>query len=327
MARVLVIGGTLFVGRRLVERLLERGESVTVMHRGRGTPFDARVEEIRCDRTDTAAVRRALTGTSFDVVYDNVYDWERGTTGDQVSAAAIAADAGVRYVFTSSVAVYPPGGVYAEDAELVSSDGPNVYGAQKADSERALFSLGREREIPVTTLRPAFIYGPYNPFEREAYFWDRLHAGRPIIIPGDGLATMQWVYSEDVVRAALRVAETEAAVGRAYNLANAPITQIEFVQLLARVAGTSADLVHISRERIQQLGGSVFTPPYYFGAYLDIPPITVRSDRARVELGLELTPLEDGLRETYRWYERQERPKPDYSWEDQILPSGSRSAG
>src|SRR5690606_2657612 len=116
------------------------------------------------------------------------------TSGDQVSAAAIASNASGRYVFTSSVAVYPPGGVFGEDADLVPPDGPNVYGAQKADSERALFKLGREQALPVTTLRPAFIYGPYNPFEREAFFWDRLRAGRPIIIPGDGMATMQWVY-------------------------------------------------------------------------------------------------------------------------------------
>src|SRR5690606_29433407 len=118
----------------LVERLLERGDDVAIMHRGRGTPFGGRVEEILCDRTDPKAVRRALTGTAFDVVYDNVYDWERGTSGDQVSAAAIASNASGRYVFTSSVAVYPPGGVFfGEDADLVPPDGPNVYGAQKAD--------------------------------------------------------------------------------------------------------------------------------------------------------------------------------------------------
>jgi 2'-hydroxyisoflavone reductase len=327
MARVLVIGGTLFIGRTLVERLLDRGDDVVIMHRGRGTPFGDRVGEIQCDRNDAAAVRRLLAGNRFDVVYDNVFDWERGTTGEQVAAAAIAAADGLtRYVFTSSIAVYPPGGEYTEDAELVPPDFPNAYGAQKADSERALFALGRERGIPVTTLRPAFVYGPYNPFEREAFFWDRLRAGRPVIIPGDGRTTMQWAYAEDVVRAAMRAAGSDAAVGRAYNLANwPPITQVEFVRLLARVAGTEADLVHVPRERIQQLGGNVFTPPYYFGAYLDIPPITVRSDRVRAELGMELTTLEEGLRETYRWYEGQERSGPDYSWEDEALATESRS--
>ena len=62
MARALVIGGTLFMGRALVDQLLERGDDVVIMHRGRGTPFGSRVGEIQCDRNDTAAVR-ALAGT------------------------------------------------------------------------------------------------------------------------------------------------------------------------------------------------------------------------------------------------------------------------
>ena len=323
MARALVIGGTLFIGRALVDRLLERGDDVVIMHRGRGTPFGTRVGEIACDRNDIAAVHAALAGQRFDVVYDNVYDWQRGTTAEQVSAAATATANGLRrYVFTSSVAVYRPGGEYAEDVELVPSDYPSAYGAQKADSERALFALGRDRGIPVATLRPAFIFGEHNPYEREAFFWDRLLAGRPIVIPDDGLATMQWVYSRDVARAAILASEMDVAVGHAYNLANyPPITQIDFVRMLARVAGRDADLVPVPRERIEALGGGLMAPPYYFGAFLDIPPITVRADRVRVELGLELTPLEVGLGETFRWYERQQRPRPDYTWEDRAIAS------
>src|SRR5918992_4706996 len=114
MARVLVIGGTLFIGRALVEQLLERGDEVVIMHRGKATPFGDRVGEIRADRNDVAAVRKALSNTKFDVVYDNVYDWERGTTGEQVRAAAEAAAGLRRYVFTSSIAAYPPGGDYNE---------------------------------------------------------------------------------------------------------------------------------------------------------------------------------------------------------------------
>jgi hypothetical protein len=55
--------------------------------------------------------------------------------------------------------------------------------------------------------------------------------------------------------------------------------------------------------------------------YLDVPPITVRNERAHADLGLDLTPFEDGLRETFRWYEQQQRPQPDFSWEDQLLAS------
>ena len=62
-------------------------------------------------------------------------------------------------------------------------------------------------------------------------------------------------------------------------------------------------------------------PPFYFGVYLDLPPITVRVERVRSELGLEVRPLDDGLRETYLWYQRQQRPQPNFSWEDGLLAS------
>jgi nucleoside-diphosphate-sugar epimerase len=115
-------------------------------------------------------------------------------------------------------------------------------------------------------------------------------------------------------------ANTDVAVGHAYNLASyPPITQIEFVQLLARIAQREVHVVHVPREQIERAGGQLFALPLYFGVYLDIPPITARVDRVRSELGLELTPLEEGLRETYGWYEQQRRPEPDFSWEDRLL--------
>lgn len=321
--RALVIGGTLFIGRALVEQLLERGDDVVIMHRGKGTPWGSRVGEIRCDRNDVDAVRKALNGQHFDAVFDNVYDWQRGTTAEQVLAAATAEIEGLRrYVFTSSVAVYPLGGEFDEDAQLVASDNENVYGAQKADSERALFELHREQDLPVTTLRPAFIYGPNNPYNRERFFWDRLRDDRPIIIPNDGMRTMQFVHVADVARAAARAAVTDAAVGNAYNLANyPPVTHIEFVELLARVAGKTPTLVFVPRDELERAGGHFVRPPLYFGEYVDIPPITVRPDRAQRDLGFELRSLQDGMADTYEWYLQQPRTQPDYAWEDRILAS------
>lgn len=321
MSRALVIGGTQLIGRALVQQLLTHGDDVVLMHRGSMTPFGERVQSIRCDRNDVHAVQRALSGERFDVVYDNVYDWERGTTPDQVMGAVRAtADGLSRYVFTSSVAVYPAGGVYDEDAPLVPDDQPDVYAAQKASTERALFALHWSEGVPISTLRPAFIYGPHNAFDREAFFWDRLRDGRPIIVPEDGQATMQWVSANDVARAAMLAAANPVAIGHAYNLGNyPPITQLQFVHLLARAAGLEARVVHVPRARIQERGGSLMAPPNYFGVYLDIPAITADSTRVTEQLGLTLTPLEDGLRETYAWYAQQARVTRDYAWEDALL--------
>ena len=323
MSRVLVIGGTLFIGRALVRRLLDRGDQVTILHRGRSNPFAGRVGEIHCDRNDVEGMRRALAGRRFDFVFDNVYDWRRGTTAEQVSASAIACSEGLkRYVFVSSVAAYGEGLDHDEDDPLAPLDHPELYVRNKAESERALFGLHQNRGIPVATLRPPYIYGPENPFYREAFFWDRLAADRPIIIPGDGSRLMQFVHVDDVARAAILAAEKDAAAGRAYNVANErALTQLELVRAIARAAGKDhPNLVHVPRERIVASGGGIFEPPFYFAQYFDMPAITQKIDRARRELSFEPTPFSDGLAETFHWYERrQDAPAPDFSWEEKLL--------
>src|SRR5687767_2494673 len=215
------------------------------MHRGSGTPYGKRVQEIRVDRNDLRGVRSVLKDRSFDVVYDNVYDFERGTSAEQVIAAAEAiADGLSRYVFTSSTAVYGAGENHQEDDALVPASSANQYARDKAETERALFRMHQTSDFPAVTLRPAFVYGPENPFYREAFFWDRLLADRPVIIPGDGERQMCFVHVDDVASAAIRAADTDVANGRAYNLSSwPPLTQIELVHALARAAGKAAKLV------------------------------------------------------------------------------------
>src|SRR5437867_11759044 len=108
--RVLVIGGTLFIGKLLVEELLKGGHTVAILHRKSKHDFAKRVENIMADRNDAQAVREALAGRRFEVVFDNVYDWERGTSAEQVEATVRAAgDRLSRYIFLSSVAAYGDG--------------------------------------------------------------------------------------------------------------------------------------------------------------------------------------------------------------------------
>ena len=324
MANVLVIGGTLFIGRALVRRLLARGGRVTILHRAQGTPFGSAVEEIRCDRNDTRAVARAVASKPFDVVFDNVYDWQRGTTAEQVGAAAQACASGLRrYVFTSSVASYGDGLDHDEDDALAPADHPEPYVRNKAETERMLLRLHRETGFPAVTLRPPYVYGPENPFYREAFFWDRLLADRPILLPGDGSRLMQFVLADDLARAALLAADTDAASGRAYNIAHArPVTQMELVEALARAAGKTARFLPVPRERLIELGGQVFEPPFYFGQYFDMPPITQRAARARDELGFEPTPFDEALAGTFRWYREQaDRPEPDFWFDEKVLAS------
>lgn len=319
--KVLVIGGTLFIGRLLVEELLKAEHEVAILHRKPGQPWRRRVESLRADRNDAAAVGAVLAGRRFDVVFDNVYDWQRGTTAQQVEATAQACgDRISRYVFMSSVAAYGDGLGHYETDPLAPDDHPIAYVRHKATTERLLFRMRQRTGIPVVTFRPPFVYGPGNPFYREAFFFDRLRAGRPLIIPGDGHRLMQFVYVKDLVDAMLSVMQREDAIGEAFNIGNErPLTQAEFVNALAKAAGKNAEVARVPRERIADAGGSAMEPPLYFGEYLDVPPITMNVTKVRRVLKVTPTPLETGFEQTYRWYARQKRPKADFSFDDKLL--------
>ena len=321
--RVLVIGGTLFIGKLLVKRLLGAGHEVTILHRKAEHPFGRKVRNAIADRNDAASIRSALTAQRFDAVYDIAYDWERGTTAQQVEATAKAIPGDItRYIFMSSVAAYGDGLNHAEDDPLASDMHANDDVRNKAGSERALFRMYHESRFPVVTMRPPFVYGPENPFYREAFFWDRLKADRPVIIPGDGNRLMQFVYVNDLVEACFNALEKHTAPGRAFNVADEkPFTQVEVVNEFAKAMGKQATVVRVPREIIARNGGNAFTDPLYFGQYYDVPPITEAVGRVKRVLNVALTPFAVGLKETLKWYTKHaaEHKTPNFSFEDKLI--------
>jgi len=327
--KVLVIGGTLFIGRRLVTELLKAGHSVAILHRRTKHKFSKRVENLVADRNDAAAVRRAVGDRRFEVVYDNVYDWERGTTAAQVEATAHAMGSHLkRYIFLSSVAAYGDGLNHYESDPLAPDNHSEAYVRNKAMSERALLRMNRRSGFPVVTFRPPFVYGPENPFYREAFFWDRMRAGRPIIVPGDGTRLMQFIHVKDLVQALVRAIQVDEAVGEAFNAANPKaLTQVEAIREMARAGGKKPELIRVPRERIAAAGGNPMGEPMYFGEYLDLPPITENVSKLQRVLGVRPMAFETGLKETYRWYLRQRRRKCDFSFEERLIASaGARRA-
>lgn len=320
--KVLVIGGTLFIGRLLVQELVKAGHDVSILHRKPKHDFGKRVQNLVGDRNDPEAVRQALDGRRFEVVFDNAYDWERGTTAAQVEGTVQAVGTRlIRYVFMSSVAAYGDGLNHYEGDPLAPDNHADAYVRNKAMTERMLFRLHQNTGFPVVTFRPTFVYGPENPFYREAFFWDRLRAGRPIIIPGDGHRLMQFVYVKDLIKACLHAMEHPGAVGESFNIGNEkPLTQVEVVRAMAAAAGRKATMMRVPRERILEAGGNPMGDPAYFGVYFDLPPITENVTKITRVLGIRPTPFDTGLRETYRWYVRKnKRPAPDFSFEDRLL--------
>ena len=321
--QILVIGGTQFMGRETVERLLARGHDVAVLHRRDHNDFgDGVVRNIMADRGDLEAVSRILGSEPFEVVLDFAYDWEKGTTGAQVEAAARSCGDGLeRYIFISSVAAYGEGLDMREDDPLAPDDFPMPYIQHKASAERALFAMHRESGFPVTTIRPPFVHGPRQPFYREQFFWDRMLDDRPVILPDGGDAPMQWVYVSDVAEACVRAIEVPEAAGEAFNVGHVePTTQRSFVEALARAGGVDdPTLVPVPRSTIEAAGGQVMGENLYFGEVLDMQPLTSKVDKAARVLGLEPTPLDEALRSSFAWYREQPRRPVDYAFEDRLL--------
>jgi len=320
--RILVIGGTQFMGRETVERLLARGHEMSVLHRRDHNDFgDGMVRNIKADRGDLEAMARILGSEPFEAVLDFAYDWEKGTTAAQVEAVARSCGDGLeRYIFISSVAAYGEGVDMHEDAPLAPDDFPMPYIQHKASAERALFAMHRETGFPVTTLRPPFVHGPRQPFYREQFFWDRMADDRPVILPDGGDARMQWVYVSDVAEACVRAIEVPESAGEAFNVGHVePTTQRSFVEALARAAGVEPTLVPVPRSSIQAAGGQVMGENLYFGEALDMQPLTSVVDKAARVLGLEPTPLDEALRSSFAWYREQPRRPVDYAFEDRLL--------
>ena len=323
--RILVIGGTQFMGRETVERLITLGHDVSVLHRRDHHDFgESAVRNIRADRGDLDTMSRILREEDFEAVLDFAYDWEHGTTPDQVETAARSCgDALQRYVFISSVAAYGGGLDRTEDAPLAPDDFPMPYIQHKASTERALFAMHRDSGFPVTTIRPPFVHGPRQPFYRESFFWDRMLDGRPIILPDGGDAPMQWVFSSDVAEICVRALQVPAAAGEAFNVGHVePTTQRSFVEALGRAAGVEPIFVCVPRSTIHAEGGQMVGQNIYFGEFLDVQSLTSNVDKAARLLGFEPTPLDDALRISFAWYREQPRRPVDYSFEDRLLAMG-----
>jgi nucleoside-diphosphate-sugar epimerase len=219
------------------------------------------------------------------------------------------------------VAAYGDGLNHKESDPLAPDYHSVAYVRHKATTERMLFRMHAQRVLPAVTFRPPFVYGPRNNYYREQFFWDRLRAGRPVIIPGDGHRLMQFVYVNDLVDAMVRSMTEPRAVGEAFNIGDPkPLTQVEVVERLAKAANTEATLVRVPRDLIQQAGGNAMEEPYYFGEYFDLAPITMNIGKVTRLLKMKLTPFDAGLKETYRWYTRNHKPRASgFEFDDKLL--------
>ena len=192
LMQLLVLGGTVFLGRHVVEAALASGHQVTVLNRGNhAMPFADRVESMRGDRNGDLT---ALRGRRFDAVIDCC-----GYTPDQLQRTADALGAGVgHYVFVSTISVlagFAPHTPYDETAPVTTS--AEGYGGGKARAEEAIEAAYRGR---VTHVRPGLIVGPHDPTGRYVYWPLRVAQGGPVLAPGRPQRPVQIIDVRDLAQ-------------------------------------------------------------------------------------------------------------------------------
>src|SRR4051794_13967357 len=180
--RLLVLGGTHFLGRHVVAVALERGHEVAAFTRGvSGAPPDG-VRALHGDRDDPAALPAALDGWAPELVVDT--SCQTRAAAENAAAALSGVDG---YAFVSSLNAYrswPPGPIGSEDDEPTWDTDEDAYGQIKAHAERV---LGGELGERFLTARAGLIVGPYDPLYRLGWWLDRIAAGGRVVVPAEGL--------------------------------------------------------------------------------------------------------------------------------------------
>ncbi len=197
LMKILVMGGTRFVGKPLVARLQEQGHALTLFTRGR-LPAPEGVESVRGDRSVDADLDQ-LKGRTFEVVIDS----SGRSLDDSRRVLAVTGAPAHRFLYVSSAGVYAASTQWPLD-ETAAID-PASRHSGKADTEQWL----QEQGIPFTSFRPTYIVGPgnYNPVER--WFFDRIVHDRPIPLPGSGETITQIGHAEDLAEAMARSLEVD----------------------------------------------------------------------------------------------------------------------
>jgi 2'-hydroxyisoflavone reductase len=230
--KLLVLGGTKFLGRHVVDAALARGDEVTIFTRGRTNPdLYPGVERLTGDRDGDLG---ALVGRSWDAVVDTSCYVPRLAR----ASGELLRDAVGRYVFVSSVSAYAdfskPLHESSPVAELEDPSSEVVeehYGALKAACERVFDELYGSR---VTHVRAGLIVGPYDPTDRFTYWPRRLAEGGDVLAPGDPGAPVQFVDARDLASWMLLLAE--CGPGGAIN-ATGPATRLTLREALEQMDG------------------------------------------------------------------------------------------
>ncbi|NEQ78790.1 MAG: NAD-dependent epimerase/dehydratase family protein [Moorea sp. SIO2I5] len=234
--RILIMGGTRFVGVYLTKVLVEMGHEVVLFNRGNKPAPLPGVQQIHGDRKDPNQLKEMLSSQEFDGIFDN----NGRELSDTQPLVEIFKDRVQHFVYMSSA------GVYLKSDQLPHLEGdpvdPNSRHKGKHHTEAYLQELG----VPFTAIRPTYIYGPQNYNDVEAWFFDRIVRDRTIPIPGNGMHITQLGHCQDLARAMAAVLGNSEAIGKIYNVSGERYVTFDgLARTCAMACGKSADEVKL----------------------------------------------------------------------------------
>lgn len=295
--KVLIVGGTRFLGHELAWRLLAAEHELTLFNRGTlPDAFGGRLERLRGDRRGPD-LARLLAGRSFDAAVDfAAYDADDGRQAVGVLEGRVG-----HYVVISSGQVYLVREGRPSPARETDYDGPLLpapeaaydrgqwdYGIGKRALEDVLAEAWARARFPSTRLRIPMVNGPRDHFRRvERYLW-RILDGGPVLLPGGGAHRVRHVYSGAVASAIAAWLGRSDTFGQAYNLAQDETPTLrELLGELARALGARDRLVDVAEERVRDAGIDPLVMSPFSGRWMSF----LDPRRAKSELGFTHEPL------------------------------------
>jgi nucleoside-diphosphate-sugar epimerase len=319
--RILLVGGTRFLGQELAWRLLAAGHQLTLFNRGTlKDAFGDRVERLTGDRT-SEDFGRLLRGRTFDAAVDfAAYDGKDGRQVVEVLAGRVG-----HYVVISTGQVYLVRQGCPTPARETDYDGPLLaepmdaydkgqwdYGMGKRALEDALAEAWSLSRFPSTRLRIPMVNGPRDHFRRlERYLWRMLDGG-PLLLPDGGERRVRHVFSGSVVQAIAALLGRRDCFGQAYNLAQEETPTLRgLLALLAEVLGAPARLVDVAAERLRAAGLDPLVLSPFSGTWMSFLDPT----RARCELGFHHASLRSCLEQIVTAFVSHPNPEPPMGYE------------
>ncbi|UBF24418.1 NAD-dependent epimerase/dehydratase family protein [Kovacikia minuta CCNUW1] len=234
--RVLIIGGTRFIGVYLTRILVEQGHEVVLFNRGNKPAPVSGIKQIQGDRTQAEDLKAKLAGENFDAIFDN----NGRELSDTQPLAEIFKDRIQHFVYMSSA------GVYLKSDQMPHREGDPVDPKSRHKGKHETEAYLAEQGLPFTSIRPTYIYGPQNYNDLEAWFFDRIVRDRPIPIPAHGQHITQLGHVKDLALAMTLVLNNAASIQQIYNVSgDRYVTFDGLARACAIAAGKSPEAVQL----------------------------------------------------------------------------------